>query len=515
MVVKVLSSTFQGVNAVPIEIEVDSSYGLSVTQIVGLPDKAVNESKQRVRTAIENSSYDFPINRLTINLAPADIRKEGPSLDLPIAAGILAVSHQINPVSLRNFAVLGELALDGRIRRVPGILPITLELRQRGVKSIIVPEENAQEAALVKNINVYPVSKLCEVVGFLNGSHPIAPYRKNLDDIFSTFSQASNISIDFADVKGHESVKRAIVVAAAGGHNLLMIGNPGVGKSMIAKRIPGVLPALSVEEALETTKVYSIAGKLSKEEPFTRIRPFRSPHHTISEAGLVGGGSNPRPGEMSLAHNGVLFLDELPEFSRKTLESLRQPLENGTVTLSRAAGSWNFPARFMLVAAMNPCPCGYYGHPHRRCQDTPRQIIAYRNRISGPLLDRIDIHLEVAAVDYRKLSRTKRSPIDSKTMVEQVQKGRNIQARRFAGTAISCNAHMTDSMVQKFVILAPESEKLLATAMKSLSLSPRAYIRVKKLARTIADIVESKEILPEHISEAISYRSLDREENHF
>lgn len=507
MMVKVRSATLHGVDAVPIEVEVDGSRGMAGMQIVGLPDKAVNEAKERVRTAIENSGYDFPVQRLTINLAPADIKKAGPSFDLPIAVGLMAVSHQVDPDSTGRYAMIGELALDGRVRAITGALPIVLELKRRRYRGVILPQENAAEAGVVEGIDIYPVSHLSEVVGFLNGSHVIEPFETDTDAYFN--SPDARNAPDFADVKGHESVKRAVVVAAAGGHNMLMIGNPGVGKSMIARRIPGILPNLTLDEALETTKLYSIAGLLSRERPLVTARPFRAPHHTISDAGLVGGGSTPRPGEMSLSHHGVLFLDELPEFNRKTLEVMRQPLEDGNVTVSRASGSFTFPAKLMLIAAMNPCPCGYLGHPHRRCLDTPKQIHAYRNRISGPLLDRIDIQLEVAGIDSRKLASDEPST-DSTTMRAQVQRARDMQNKRFKGTTMRCNAHMDDRSLRKFAKLNAEARKLLDAAMKSLSLSPRAYTRIQKLARTIADLDGSEAVLTAHVSEAISYRSLDR-----
>lgn len=507
MMVKVRSATFHGVDAVPIEVEVDGSRGVAGMQIVGLPDKAVNEAKERVRTAIENSGYDFPVQRLTINLAPADIKKAGPSFDLPIAVGLLAVSHQVDPDSTGRYAMLGELALDGRVRGIAGTLPIIMELKRRRYRGVIIPQDNAAEAGVVEGIDIYPVSHLTEVVGFLNGSHVIEPFETDTD---AYFAQPDPRAVpDFADVKGHESVKRAVVVAAAGGHNMLMIGNPGVGKSMIARRIPGILPNLTLNEALETTKLYSIGGLLSRDRPLITQRPFRAPHHTISDAGLVGGGSNPRPGEISLSHHGVLFLDELPEFNRKTLEVMRQPLEDGQVTVSRASGSFTFPARLMLVAAMNPCPCGYLGHPNRRCLDSPKQIHAYRNRISGPLLDRIDIQLEVAGIDARKLASNEPST-GSQAMRAQVQKARDMQSKRFKGTNMMCNAHMDDRALRNFVQLNADAQKLLDSAMKTLSLSPRAYTRIQKLARTIADLDGSEKVLTPHVSEAISYRSLDR-----
>jgi len=507
IIVKVRTAAAHGVDAMPIEIEVDSSRGQAGIRIVGLPDKAVNEAQERVRAAMENSGYDFPVTKITINLAPGDIRKEGPSFDLPIAVGLLAVSHQIDPNAVGRFAMLGELALDGRVRGVTGVLPIVMELKRRRYQAVIVPEDNAAEAGVVDGISVYAVSHLKEVVGLLNSTYIIEPFKTDVEAYFARLRDPH--PLDFSEVIGQEAVKRAVVVAAAGGHNMLMLGNPGVGKSMIAKRIPGVLPDLTIPEALTTTKVYSAAGKLSRENPIITRRPFRSPHHTVSDAGLVGGGMNPRPGEISLAHNGVLFLDELPEFNRKTLEVMRQPLEDGHVTITRAQASYTFPARIMLIAAMNPCPCGYLGHPHRKCLDTPRQIIAYRNRVSGPLLDRIDVHLEVPTVDVQKFSRAGRS-LGTAEMAAQARAARDIQTRRFKGTPVTCNAHMTDRMVQELVKLDGPSSTLLDQAMKQLAMSPRAYARIKKLARTLADLAASENISIEHVSEAIGYRALDR-----
>ncbi len=506
--VKVRCAAAHGVEAIPIEIEVDGSRGQASLQIVGLPDKAINEAKERVRTAIENSGYDFPVGRLTINLAPGDIRKEGPSFDLPIAIGLLAVSHQVDLNSIGRYALIGELALDGRVRPVTCVLPIVMELRRRRYPAVIVPEANAAEAGVVEGIDVYAVSHLKEVVGLLNGTYMLEPFRTDIDAYFSAARDPH--PLDFSEVIGQEAVKRAVVVAAAGGHNMLMLGNPGVGKSMIAKRIPGILPDLTIDEALTTTKVYSAAGKLNRDNPIITRRPFRAPHHTVSDAGLVGGGMNPRPGEISMAHNGVLFLDELPEFNRKTLEVMRQPLEDGNVTITRASASYTFPARIMLVAAMNPCPCGMLGHPTRKCECSPKQIFAYRNRVSGPLLDRIDIHLEVPTVDVQRFSRAGRS-VSTDEMRAQAIAAREIQLRRYAGTGVTCNAHMTDRMVQKKVLLDGPGQRLLDSAMTALSLSPRAFTRIKKLARTIADLAGSAEVLAEHISEAIGYRALDRQ----
>ncbi len=512
MIVRIQSAGVVGIEAMGVDVEVDGArtQGDPVFTTVGLPDKSVNESKERVRAAIDNSGYDFPLLRITVNLAPADMKKEGPAYDLPMAVGLMAVNHQIDPNAVTRFAMVGELALDGRIRRISGALPIALALRARHVKSLIVPEENAPEAAVVDGIEIIPVGHLREVVGFINGTSPIEPFRVDLEKYFQ---EAEHPGLDFADVRGQESAKRALIIAAAGGHNVLMVGNPGVGKSMLSKRLPTVLPRMTLPEALETTKIYSVAGMVTKDKPLITARPFRSPHHTISDAGIVGGGANPRPGEISLSHNGVLFLDEFPEFNRKTLEVMRQPLEDGTVTISRAAGSLTFPAKLMLVAAMNPCPCGYLGHPSKPCNCTTRQIAQYRSKISGPLLDRIDIHLEVPAVDLRELS-GERVGLSSADMLKQVQAARDVQTRRFQGAreGLHNNAGMNDKEVRKFADLTPDVKSLLDGAMETLQLSARAYTRIRKIARTIADLEGATRIGPDHITEAIGYRTLDRGE---
>jgi len=512
MICKVQCAGIAGIAATPVEVEVDGApilgQGTPEFLVVGLPDKSINESRERVRAAIENAGYDFPVQRITVNLAPADLKKEGPSYDLPIAVGLLTINHQIDANAISRYAMIGELALDGRIRRVTGVLPIVLELKKRNIKAVIVPVDNAGEAAVVAGIDVIPAGHLREVVGFINGNLPIEPFRI---DVESYFQQAEGYGADYADVRGQEAAKRALMIAAAGGHNVLMIGNPGVGKSMLSKRLPTVLPRMTLEEALETTKIYSVAGEVTRENPLITQRPFRSPHHTISDAGMIGGGSNPRPGEISMAHNGVLFLDEFPEFNRKTLEVMRQPLEDGTVTISRAVGSLTFPARLMMVAAMNPCPCGYLGHPTKRCSCTPRMIGNYRSRISGPLLDRIDIHLEVPAVDLKELSGT-RTGMSSGQMRAQVQAARDRQTQRFKGDAkgLHSNAAMSDQDVNRFAPLPDAVKGLLDQAMEALQLSARAYTRIRKIARTIADMEGAADVAADHITEAIGYRTLDR-----
>lgn len=508
MLANVHSGAVYGVNAIPVEIEVNAITG-EVLQVitVGLPDTAVKESKDRVWTALSNSGFHPTFGKTTINLAPADIKKEGPVYDLPIAIGLLAASKEIEVPDLEEYAMIGELALSGEVRRVRGVLPVVLEMREIGKKGILVPAENAGEAAVVEGINVYPIRHLREAADFLSGKLKLEPFHQDLQDLLD---QEMHGYEDFADVKGQESAKRAIEVAVSGGHNLLMIGSPGSGKTMLARRIPSILPQMTLEESLEATQIHSIAGTLKAEQSLVLQRPFRAPHHTISDAGLLGGGAHPLPGEVSLAHRGVLFLDELPEFHRNVLEVLRQPLEDGHVTISRAAASLDFPSKFMLVAAMNPCPCGYAGDPKRECRCTHQKIQAYRNRISGPLLDRIDLHIEVPPVPYNELSGLQQGET-SATIRARVERCRAIQRERFKGIpGITCNAEMPARVVQSCCQLKQDAADLLKMAMGELNFSARAYDRILKVARTIADMAESPSIAPEHIAEAIQYRSLDR-----
>ena len=509
MLVKTYGAAVQGIDAVPITIEVNVGKGDFGYTLVGLPDNAVKESYARVLTALRNNGMDIPRTRITINLAPADIRKEGSSYDLPIAIGILAAGGSIEADQVSQYMMLGELSLDGSLRPIKGALPMAIQARNMGLKGFILPCQNAGEAAMINNIEIIPVDHFMDAYQFLYGEKEITPLTKDTRALFSQDQQVN--SLDFSDVKGQENVKRALEIAAAGGHNAIMIGPPGAGKSMLAKRMKGILPPMTLKEALETTKVHSVVGKLSSDAGLVSQRPFRSPHHTISDVALVGGGTNPHPGEISLAHNGILFLDELPEFKRSVLEVLRQPLEERNVTISRAKMTVSFPCSFILIGASNPCNCGYLNHPVKACHCNPQQVERYMNKISGPLMDRIDLHIEVTPVPFDELASDRKGE-PSSSVRERVIAAREIQAKRFDDhPLIYTNSMMSSPLARQICRLAPEGETLLKIAMQKLDLSARAFDRILKVSRTIADLAGEADLKSEHLAEAIQYRSLDRE----
>jgi magnesium chelatase family protein len=499
------SSAVMGIDAYVVDVEVDLALGLPQFNTVGLPDAAVKESKERVRAAVKNSGFDFPSRRITVNLAPADIKKEGSAFDLPIAVAILAASNLVPRKTLSQYVIVGELSLDGRLKPVRGVLPMAVAAREKGFAAVLVPDENAAEAAVVDGIDVLPLTSLAQAVSFLRGESDIPPRQVDRQAIFLSHK---NYDVDFIDVRGQSHAKRALEVASAGGHNLIMVGPPGSGKTMLAQRIVTILPEMSFEEAIETTKIHSVAGKMDG-KPLVAVRPFRAPHHTISDAGLIGGGAIPNPGEVSLAHNGVLFMDEMPEFKKNALEVLRQPLEDGRVTISRALMSITYPSRFMLVAAMNPCPCGYLGDQNKPCTCGQLEIRRYRSRISGPLMDRIDIHIEVPALKYKEL--TERPSENSQAVRERVNRARVIQFERFTGRPYFFNARMPNRDLERFAPLSEECGKFLERVMQTLKLSARAYSRIIKVSRTIADLAGESDITTSHLAEAVQYRSLDRD----
>jgi len=504
MLAKIISGATVGLDATLVDVEVDiAEQGLPSFTIVGLPDKAVEESKERVRSALKNSGADFPISRITVNLAPADLPKAGPAYDLPIAMGILIASGQIRP-DIKDCMFFGELSLDGSLRHTNGILPMAYLASQKKIKKLFIPKINSREASVVSNIAVYSIESLLELVRFFNNSIELSPVKKLALSCLLTRAQAE---FDFSEIIGQEMAKRAMEIAAAGGHNVFMKGSPGSGKTMLARALPGILPTPTQQEALELTKIYSITGNLNQGEALITTRPFRSPHHTTSRIGLIGGGTNPTPGEISLAHRGVLFLDEFPEFPRHVLESLRQPIEDGVVTISRAKGSETYPAKFVLVAAANPCPCGFYGDPKRKCTCMPGAITRYEKRVSGPILDRIDIHLEVPSVETQKLVSTDDQKRESsKKIQKRVQQARNIQLKRFRNTKLVSNSEMSGKDIKKYCELTNDCISMMTTAVAAMNLSARSYFKVIKVSRTIADLAGESQILPTHIAEALQYR---------